>query len=1152
MDVNGTAYIGASTTNAVRIEPGYIRMQDASDSGRTLELQATKVNVGASNSRAYSGSNTALLNSWSSSDGQEVIRFMTNQNGYVSMTQSNLYYFTMDFVQNNKNQLRLSTNSRIGISELSPDTILHITNNTGLTLEESTGTGRKLLITPPQASSYATIATTGTTNGLLLKSASGGNQLFLSDSGEVGIGTSTPAYKLDVNVSSTLSGIAVQSSVVSGNRHNALILNQTTDNQNGRIGILMKGGNVAGVAAISSSRQSANFADILFETRYNGVNDVDLLNIDSLAKEVVFNDDSTDISFRVEGDSSSYAFFINGSTSDIGIGTSTPNPSTITAWEKGFRTETGSNYGGYVAEKPNLWALTGFSIENSTHIQLMARDEGGAANYVRVESGGGRNFAIQTELNKGKWMQFTASTFNFRSADTPYLTRLAIDNYGRVGLGSETPTSVLYVNASPYGSGYPTALFNMVDTTNSNFVVKQGTNSYINITTANSAEKITFGNQANDQDIIFDTSGNINSTGGDICITGGNCLSLLGGGIDGSGSAGNISYFTDSDTLASSPIYQSSGSIGIGTASPTEKLEISGNLKISGDILPSITPTTSERTINTLDSTGNVGYYSSIAIGTDGYPVISYQDSSNQDLKVVKCGNIDCSSGNTITTVETASNRGLYTSIAIGSDTYPVISYSYWDPGYDLMVVKCGNTACSSGNTITTVDGTGTTGSHSSLGITSDTYPIISYYYSTSSDLMVVKCGNTACSSGNTITTVDSTGDVGSYTALAIGDDDLAIIAYRDGTTNLDLKVLKCGNSACSSGNTITTVDSTGDVGGLGKSIAIGNDSLPIISYYDATNQDLKVVKCGNSACSSGNTITTVDSTGSVGYYSSIVVGNDGNPIIVYTDETNKNLMLLTCGNANCTANNVKTIIEDDTVSFFIPDIIIGSDSQAVMSYGGGSAADLKVAKCGGKYCEEISSSGGSTLGSQDYFFNRIYAGTLSSKNSIIAGFDLAEEYYSNDNLVTGEIVSITTPDKNRNNQVKRADKKDKNIPIGIVSTDPGLLLANWRDEDRENMYPIALSGRVPVKVSMENGPIKPGDRITLSSEAGVGAKAITSSNTIGIALEEATVSKKITVFINLEYWESPEDKNREINLLKEKNKELQTRLEVLEEIILR
>ena len=48
--------------------------------------------------------------------------------------------------------------------------------------------------------------------------------------------------------------------------------------------------------------------------------------------------------------------------------------------------------------------------------------------------------------------------------------------------------------------------------------------------------------------------------------------------------------------------------------------------------------------------------------------------------------------------------------------------------------------------------------------------------------------------------------------------------------------------------STGTTVDSGGNVGSH-TSITLGADGLPVISYYDVTNLDLKVAKCINAAC---------------------------------------------------------------------------------------------------------------------------------------------------------------------------------------------------------------------------------------------------------------------------------------------------------------
>ena len=83
-------------------------------------------------------------------------------------------------------------------------------------------------------------------------------------------------------------------------------------------------------------------------------------------------------------------------------------------------------------------------------------------------------------------------------------------------------------------------------------------------------------------------------------------------------------------------------------------------------------------------------------------------------------------------------------------------------------------------------------------------------------------------------------------------------------------------------------IDSAGDVGEF-SSIAIGTNGNPIISYHDNTNGDLKVAACNNPTCTT-STNTTIDSVGLVGWYTSITIGTNGNPIISYWDQTNQDL----------------------------------------------------------------------------------------------------------------------------------------------------------------------------------------------------------------------------------------------------------------------
>ena len=123
---------------------------------------------------------------------------------------------------------------------------------------------------------------------------------------------------------------------------------------------------------------------------------------------------------------------------------------------------------------------------------------------------------------------------------------------------------------------------------------------------------------------------------------------------------------------------------------------------------------------------------------------------------------------------------------------------------------------------------------------------------------------------------------------------------------------------------------------------------------------------------------------------------------------------------------------------------------------------------------------------------------------------------------------------------VKKASSSD--VILGVITEKPGLLLAGWgnkQDPRSIQEVAVALSGRIPAKVSLENGPIEPGDRLVASSIPGVAMRATHAGMTIGIALEplasgslefsslasdsfgnSASVSYgKVLTFVNLTYW---------------------------------
>ena len=412
--------------------------------------------------------------------------------------------------------------------------------------------------------------------------------------------------------------------------------------------------------------------------------------------------------------------------------------------------------------------------------------------------------------------------------------------------------------------------------------------------------------------------------------------------------------------------------------------------------------------VTTLDSTGDVGSATSIKVPSDGLPIIVYQDTTNTQIKAIKCGNASCTSGNTTSTI------GLYagtpvTSVAVPSDGKPVITYN---DGF-LVVAKCGNSACSSGNTVTNVDSVTDVGYYSSVAIGADDLPVISYYDQGNFDLKVLKCGNAACTSGNTKTTVDSTGDVGQYTSITVPSDGFPVISYYD-TTNGDLKVVKCSVASCATGSTLTTVDSTGNVGQYTSIAIYPTTGYPVISYYDVTNTNPKFVKCGNASCSSGNNIINLDNGvfgTNDGQYTSIAIGNDGLPVVTFYDASNTRLGFSKLTNAALTSSN-GTSVQSGGSNGTHTSVAVPTSGHPIASYYDATNGNLKVVKCGNPSCSTIvggvpQTDGGSpvhkiawgsgtdTITPAKLLQYQVKLGTGSSANNIVSGATASPNYLS-------------------------------------------------------------------------------------------------------------------------------------------------------------
>ena len=156
---------------------------------------------------------------------------------------------------------------------------------------------------------------------------------------------------------------------------------------------------------------------------------------------------------------------------------------------------------------------------------------------------------------------------------------------------------------------------------------------------------------------------------------------------------------------------------------------------------------------------------------------------------------------------------------------------------------------------------------------------------------------------------------------------------------------------------------------------------------------------------------------------------------------------------------------------------------------------------------------------------------------------DYAEIYPTDPEVDYGEIVSAGTElvevnyvktDKSGNNlpEEKRTISKLIKSHVPYQSSIIGITSQNYSDftstghgtvDESHHPLPIALSGRVPVKISPSSTSTNIGDPITSSSDPGKGMKAVSAGRIVGTALESWTPdnpAETIMLFVNPSWYD--------------------------------
>ncbi len=308
------------------------------------------------------------------------------------------------------------------------------------------------------------------------------------------------------------------------------------------------------------------------------------------------------------------------------------------------------------------------------------------------------------------------------------------------------------------------------------------------------------------------------------------------------------------------------------------------NLKYARQLLPWLWVT------ETVDSAGRVGEFSSLALDPSGYPHITYLDfvaMNNRDLKYARKLP---GGGWKAETVDSEGDVGWFPSIAVDSSGQPHISYYDFDNGSGAGKLKYATRSTSGGWSIETVDSAGDVGAYTSIALDSSGRPHISYFDFTNGNLKYARraCTRVDGKSGAlgifcfwSKVTVDTADVVSGFTSIALDSSGLPHISYT--VFGGGYSEVKYARRFSSGSWSLETVD-TGGVG-MQTSVALDSSGLPHISYPDNVNHTLKYARKQPSGAWSRETVDT----GSTGH-NSIALDANGHPHVSYYDDVHGDL----------------------------------------------------------------------------------------------------------------------------------------------------------------------------------------------------------------------------------------------------------------------
>ena len=350
------------------------------------------------------------------------------------------------------------------------------------------------------------------------------------------------------------------------------------------------------------------------------------------------------------------------------------------------------------------------------------------------------------------------------------------------------------------------------------------------------------------------------------------------------------------------------------------------------------------RNVLPIESAGNID----VEIGADGLPLLAYVHAGSHDAHVVKCGNATCSSGNIDTTIDAVVGIGGSPAkdidLFVALDGIPIVAYYEGNQG-DLRYVRCGNANCSSGNTATTIQSAGNIGLSPRIALTAAGNPMMAYLAASPTRVLYSVCSSLTCAGVSSVTLV-TTPEVPEAPVLLLSGG-VPIVIYHESVAK-DLKAVRCSDATCAVPST-ASLAASGDVGRFPAAVVVAG--RPTIAFREeGASAGMKALRCNDAICTSATSTFVVDADSGSGFDLAVAIGASGAPVFAGVG-SNGIVLLASCGAAACNNHNLSVTLDINGPTGFGArmSVAVTADGLPILVVPRGITAN--VLKCGTRTC---------------------------------------------------------------------------------------------------------------------------------------------------------------------------------------------------------